>query len=181
MKLVKRIFIGLVVIIIIGAVFASTQKDDKKSANNIDNTSAVKEEAKKVNKVGETFKIGDVEYLISSVKTQSEVGNKYLNKKAQGTFLLIEISITNKSSKSLSVSDSYYKLLLGDKEYETSTDASIYLGEKSLLYKEINPDVKLSGVLAFDINKDVASNPELQLQLQTGIFGTEKDTVYLNK
>ena len=55
----------------------------------------------------------------------------------------------------------------------------MYLGEESIFYESINPDASFTGKIAYDITQETIDSPNLQLQVQTGAFGTEKEVINL--
>ena len=64
--------------------------------------------------------------------------------------------------------------------YNTDTSAVVYLGDESIFAKEINPDASLKGKIVFDVTKDTIAATNLQLQVQTGAWGTEKGLINLH-
>ena len=94
-----------------------------------------------------------------------------------GQFIILDVTVKNNENESLSVADDFFKLKLGDKEYSASTNASVALAadKSEFLYKQINP-----GKIAFDVPDDVAADlGKLSVQVQTGLFGTEKGLISL--
>lgn len=187
LKLWQKILLAIIVIGIVGAGLGGGNKEDNKSENKetVDTkkeSDANKEKDKEVSApvyyVGDLVKVGDVEYTINSILTTKEVGSEYINTTAQETFLVINLTLKNNEDEALTVSDNYFILKKGNKEYKVSSSAGIYL-EDSIIYTEVNPDSTLTGSIAFDISEDTANDPSLQLQVQTGYWGTEKEIINL--
>jgi hypothetical protein len=170
MKKILNVFLALILVFGIFAVGCSDEEGKK-------DTSTEKQE--KIYKMNQVVKVGDVQYKITKKKASKTVGNKYLNQKAQGYYLIIDISIKNLGDESLTVSNDFFKLYNGKKEYEADTDGAIYLGDDSIIYQDINPDVTLKGKVIFDVPKKVANSKDNVLQVQTGIFGTETEKIQL--
>lgn len=177
MKL-KKWQIILIIVIVIG-FFGSMMggSDDKTSDQKGKDDISTEEE--KIYKMKDTVKVGDVEYVVLSKKSTNKVGDQYFDKKAQGQYLVIDISIKNLGNESLNVSDNFFKLYNGDKEFETDSEASIYLGDKSIIYEDVNPDVTLKGQIVFDVSKEIANSNDNILQVQTGAWGTESEKICL--
>ena len=106
-------------------------------------------------------------------------GDEYLKSEANDTYLIIDISITNHETEALTVSDSFFKLLNNGNEYSTDDNGAIYLGDSSIIYQEINPEVTLQGRLIFDVPETIANDMKTELQVQTGVWGSEKDVISL--
>lgn len=135
------------------------------------------EEAKKPAEKDEAaYGLGDAvaadgwEITVSKVKDGvSTVGNEFLNTKAQGQFVKVNLSVKNtKSEPKLFFEDN---IKLSDKEgntYSSDSEAGIYADEDSILFlEEINPGNTAKGVLIFDVPEDVT--PE-RLVFEGGIF-----------
>ncbi len=172
---------GIIAIVIIGVVvaFAGGSDDDDNNSSTNENTVQNESSKEETYGIGDTITVGDVEYTVNSINSQKTVGNEYFNTDAQETFLVINLTLKNNGNEALSVSSSYFKLKRDEKEYETSSDGNIYL-EDSIVYTSINPDASLTGNICFDVTEETINYERLQLQVQTGIFGTEKGLINLH-
>ena len=120
-------------------------------------------------KIGETFKVGDVDYTIN------------FKENANGTYLILNVTVKNNGSKSITITDSFFKLLKGKAKYETDSAAGIFANEDGdFFYSDLNPENSVTGNVVFDINPETVSDPNLQLQVQTGYWGTQKGLVSIN-
>lgn len=186
-KILKWIIIVVVVIGVVGAVTGGGSSDSssqngntaQNESNNGSENSDSSENKEKTYGIGETVKVGDIEYTVNSINSQKTVGTEYLNTKAQETFLVINLTLKNNGKDAIDVSDSFFKLKRDDKEYETNSEGNIYL-EDSIIYTNINPDASLTGNICFDVTQDTIDYEGLQLQVQTGVFGTEKGLINLH-
>lgn len=177
MSLLKKILCIVLVFIVAGVVFnLGDDKNDSKETKDQE-TSETKETEKEYG-IGELVNVGDVDYIVNRVETGKTVGNQYLNASAKDTYLIVDITITNHEKEALSVSDSFFKLLNGESEYSTDTNGAIYLDD-SIIYQEINPEVTLQGKIIFDVPELIANDNQTKLQVQTGTWGTEKETISL--
>ena len=185
MKKLKKWQIVLIVILalgVIGALAGGGGDEEKKSESAVEKT-AEKEKPKEEEKtygIKDTLRVGDVEYTVNKIETTDTIGNEYLNQKAQETYLIISITVKNNGDEALTVLDSFFKLKKGDKTYNTDSSSIMYLGDDSIFAKEINPDASLKGKIAFDVTKDTIDDASLQLQVQTGSWGTENGLINLH-
>lgn len=188
----KRVwFIVLVVFIVLGVISSLGDSEEKGETNKSENNSASNDnneganskekETSKQYRVGEVVKVGDVDYIVNSVTTSKTVGGQYLSETARGTYLIINLTVTNNGNDSLTVSSSLFKLLNGEKEYESDSGAGIYANEDAgFFFEDLNPDLSLTGNVVFDVTDEVIASPDLQLQVQTGFWGTETEVILLN-
>lgn len=202
----KKIFSGcltviilfFVLIIVIGS--CSNGSDDKEDTKNTSTESTqknnVKEEKKTVSKdtsvekkkeskKEKTYKIGDVVKISKiAVKAKSTTTATTISSEtAKGIYYIVEVTTANKGTKAITVSDNAFKLINGDKEYEGDSYAtSIYNNDKgmntSYFLEQINPDMKISGYIVFDIPKDVAKK-ELKLRVKPNMFLSDKADIVL--
>ena len=158
----------------------ATTTDSSSKATTTDSSSKASSE-ETVYSVGQTFTVGDVEYTVNSVSTTQTVGDEFLNETAQGIYLLLNVTIKNNGDDALSVSNDYFTLYKGKTKYTSDSTASLYASDNSGFFlEEVNPGNALTSNVAFDIPQDVVSDPALQLQVQTGFWGTQTAMVNIN-
>ena len=131
-------------------------------------------------KIGEVVKVGDVEYVVNSKSLSQNVGGEY-GKTANGIYLIVNVTVKNTGKKSITVTDDFFKLLKGDTEYETDGAAGLYANEEAKFFlSELNPENSITGNVVFDLSDETANASGLQLQVQTGIWGTQKGKISLD-
>lgn len=70
--------------------------EELKTDNSTDEVEKTEEKVTKAkHKIGETVKVGDVEYVVNSKSTTKTVGSEYLNKTANGTYLIVNVTVKN--------------------------------------------------------------------------------------
>ena len=131
--------------------------------------------------IGEEVTVGDVAYTVNSISSAQTLGGEYMNKTAQGMFLVVNVTVTNKGNESLDVSNSFFTLVDGEKQYDSDGVASLYANEdgQSFFVNSINPDLSLSSNVAFDVTQAIVDSQTKQLQVQTGAWGTETGLINL--
>ncbi len=195
----KKWWVWLLAIIIIGAA-ATGGEDEKETAKKEDKaveatakTNDKKEESKKEPKkeeksykIGDKVKVGDMEYTITKKDTADQVGPSILPTKANEKFVVLEVTLKNNGNEAVTVDSSFFKLKLGDKTYEADNTGSISANQSddgsidnSFFLQSLNPDSEMNGKVVFDVAEDVANRDNLQVQVQTGVFGTETDVINL--
>lgn len=183
-------FIGLIVlIIIISAVSSGGDSDTTSNEPKEEVTKEKKKDAPKKEKIygiGDVVKVGDLEYTIKEKKEADQVGPSVLPEKASGKFVVLEVSLKNKGNEAVTADASFFKLKRGEKVYEADSAASISANqgedgqiENSFFLQEVNPDSEAAGKVVFDVAPEVAEASDLKVQVQTGVFGTETESITL--
>jgi len=177
-----------IVIILIGACTAvlgsdeeSTPKTEEKSSKD-----SAASSTGKTFKVGDTVKVGDMQYKVKSVATAKEVGPTYGKENAKDTYVVIDVVVKNNGNEAVTVDTALFTLLKGDKKFEADSAASMSANQSedgnidnSFFLESINPDSKLEGKVVFDVSSSIASSNALKLQVQTGFWGTETEVIKL--
>ena len=185
-------FIALIVlVVIIGMVSGGDDSSEKTSgSNNTSNSS--KEPAKKAPKkenykIGDVVKVGDMQYTVIKKELADQVGPSVLPTKANGKYLVIELTLKNNGNEAVTVDSSFFKLKRGDKTYEADATGSMSANQgedgnidNSFFLQQLNPDSEMSGKVVFDLSPEIAEATDLSLQVQTGVFGTETELINLN-
>lgn len=187
----KKWWVWLLAVIIIGAI-ASGGEDTPESAdseepteNKADAPKATEEkpakEEVKVAGIGEVVKVGDAEFIVNSTSTAKNVGGQF-GSNAQGTYLLVNVTVKNVGNEAITTDTSFFKLKAGEKTYEADSTASIHTDtDLKFFLQQVNPDISNTGTVVFDVTDEVIANPDLMLQVQTGFWGTETGEIKIAK
>ncbi|MDR0950753.1 MAG: DUF4352 domain-containing protein [Candidatus Ancillula sp.] len=193
----KRVWFWIIVIIVLAAAAGggSEASKDKNVASNSSNSSSTSNSSKDkdtTHKLGEVFQVGDIQYKVNTISVTNQIttGNEFVNEEAKkgSTFLIVNIDVTNKASESKTFDSSYLKLKNGEKTYDAADysiqstanwgDGTSSSGDAPF-FESMNPDTTVSGNVAFEVTPEVANAVGLQLQVQTGVWGTETGLVTL--
>lgn len=105
-------------------------------------------------KLGQPVRDGKFEFIVKSVKCGVRtVGDEFLNRKAQGQFCLVTLTVRNIGDESQTFND-FDQRGYDSKgsQYKPDSEAGIYANENNEVWlTEINPGNKITGVLVFDI------------------------------
>jgi hypothetical protein len=170
--------VGLIAIIVIASVAGGGgSKDngpklvDDKTATSTNDTSKAADTAKaaaekpepakvgtKANPVplGKTVELEGTRYTVNAVKKSATAGdNEFLQEKADGTFVIVTLTIENTKDETKTFSSSAVKFATKDgKEYSTDDDGTIAVmgdNEEALVFADMQPDLPKKGKLVFDV------------------------------
>lgn len=201
----KKVWFWILVVIVVAGIGGSLGGGDKnKAADSTKESSAVKTEndkntkassdpakeseapAEKIYKIGDKVPVGTVEYVINSKEVKDQVGGEYTAQNAKAKYLVLDVTITNNGDKAITIADDFFKLYKGKTEFKTDSSASIAANQESgstgldFFYQELNPESSLTGKVVFDVNEETINDPSTQVQVQTGVWGTETERINLN-
>lgn len=146
-------------LIALGCGAGATDTDTASSSGSGDGATAKGEEkAAKTAKIGQPARDGKFEFTVKSSKCGvAKVGDSVLGEKAQGQFCLITINVKNIGKESQMFDGSSQKAYAADgTEYSSDTGAAIYANKNAETFlNEINPGNQVTGVVVFDIPKNV--------------------------
>jgi len=143
----------------------TSQSDNGAAAGDAAAPAAAPEPKKSGPGVGEEVRDGKFGFVVTSVESGvATVGdNPYLQKQAQGQFIVVHLDVTNTSNKPQTYFASNQKLIDAQgREFTPDEMAAINLTDNAAIGGDINPGIKTSTTLVFDIPAD-ASPRELKV------------------
>ncbi len=108
-------------------------------------------------KQGQPARDGKFEFVVTGVDYgKSQVGDQYLNKQAQGQFVLVAVTVKNIGSDARTFDGSSQKAFgAGGVKYQHDGTAEIYANKDAATFlNPINPGNQAAGTLVFDIPKN---------------------------
>jgi hypothetical protein len=109
--------------------------------------------------IGDPVRDGKFEFVVTKAECGvNEVGTGISSKRPQGQFCLVTLSVRNIGDKPQTLSDSDQKGIgTNGSEYSTDTVAGTYANDSNsqVWLTEINPGNQVTGILAYDLPKDV--------------------------
>lgn len=129
-------------------------------------------------KIGVPLKVGDLVFTVQDAQTVTELTSVFGNK--TGNFMVVTVNVKNESKEAVTLNTSFFKLVEGDGTvYETDSDSLMYIdAEESFFLEAINPKLEKTGKVIFAIPAGIT---DLELQVQTGAWGTEKGLISLTR
>jgi len=103
-------------------------------------------------------------YKVTKVRTAGAVGESFTRTQANGQFVLVNISLTNRKDEPATILSENLKLIGGNgKQYTTSDDALLSV-DKPLLLEEIQPDNTEKGTLVYDLPGKAVKGATLRVE-----------------
>jgi hypothetical protein len=133
----------------------TTAKADTKAGNSGKEKAAPAETGEQQNpaKIGQSVELEGTRYTVNNVKTTNSVGSQFFNEKADGVFVVVNLTIENLKDESKIFMDSAAQFSATDgTKYSTDTDAGLAATEDdTLILTEMHPDLPTKGTLIFDV------------------------------
>jgi hypothetical protein len=125
-----------------------------------------KKDADKQGVVGTPVTNSGTTYEVTSVDTKQTLGASEYSEgtKADGTFVIASLAITNNKDETKTFMDNTAKLVTADgDQYEASTDAAFELKD-DLMMEDIQPDLTKRGSIAFDVPSSKVAGSKLVIE-----------------
>ncbi len=122
--------------------------------------------------LGKTVELAGTRYTVNSAETKDSIGSDILGETADGTFVVVSLTIENRKSETKTFTSSSAKFVAssGD-EYDTDSEGSIAAttGDGDpLIFEEMQPKLPKTGLLVFDVPKNAVSDGLLKV---SDLFG----------
>lgn len=179
--------IGLfILLVIIGSLLGDDNQGTKEkekepsTTTNSDSNKDIQDEEQNVN-IGEELKVGTVAFKVNSIAEVNEISAangymKYTPDADGAVFLNVNVTVKNDGSEMIQTDSSFFKLKTSNgASYTPST--IIVADDKYFVFEGINPGLALTGNIVFEVP---AGLTDLDLQVQTGYWGTETGLINLN-
>ncbi|WP_424163490.1 DUF4352 domain-containing protein [Bacillus amyloliquefaciens] len=167
------LLLAVVVIIILVNIGGGGDSSSSKVAS-----SSSAESKEKLYNIGDTVKTEKTEVTLTKVEKRDSVGTQYIQKKASdgGVIVAVQYTVKNVSNKPLS-SFSIPSVKLVDSKgtsYDPDIDASsTYATEtkvnNSKILSDLNPNIKVTGVKAFEVDKNAYSKGTWKIKFSNDV------------
>ncbi|KMY41145.1 hypothetical protein AC621_15590 [Bacillus sp. FJAT-27445] len=167
--------LAVVVIIIIGNMMGGGGGSEATSKT----SSSSKAETEKTYNIGDTVKTEKTEVTVTKVEDRDTVGTQYVEKKASegGTIVAVQYTIKNVSKKPISsFSIPTVKLVDADgTSYDSDIVASVIYApetkvDNSKILSDLNPNIKVTGVKAFEVDKEAYAQGTWKLKFSNDVI-----------
>lgn len=161
-----------------------TESGEQEESAEEDEEVIEEEEAVETVGIGQTLTVDDIDFTVNDMYQQDSVGD-IIASNANDTYLILDVSVTNNQNEAVMLMESYFKIVDGETVFEPDTSASITANQAispdnlGLLAEEINPGSSRDALIVYDITQSVIDSQSKQLQVQSGMFGTETGIINL--
>lgn len=172
-------FVALIVLVVVIAVAASGGGGEGTKKADAQGGAASPDRVVDAAGIGDPVKDGKFTFTVLSTSVRTRVGDEFVNKKAQGKFLVVRVKVKNHGDEPQALTDTAQELYgPGGKKYEADSEAAIYANEHDeVLYNDINPGNVVKGNLLFDVPKSFKA---VKIVLHDSVF-SEGATVLLRE
>lgn len=119
-------------------------------------------------KIGQAVELEGTRYTVNSVKTSDSVGSSFMKEKADGVFVVVNLTIENLKDESKIFMDSAAQFSAADgTSYATDSDAGI-VADGTLILTEMHPDLPTKGTLIYDVPQSKLEGGQLEV---SDLFG----------
>jgi hypothetical protein len=112
--------------------------------------------------------VDTLRWRLRNARTAKTIGDQQygLGSKANGIYVIVDLSVKNNKSESVTLTSESVSLTAGDDTYSTDSNAETALlgsGAKTFFLEDLGPGVTLNGTAAFDVAPSVlAQHPQLR-------------------
>ena len=105
--------------------------------------------------IGDKARDGKFSFVVTKISQgKTQVGDEFLNKKAQGEFVFVYVTVENIGDEAQYFDGSSQILYDGKgRKFSSDGEAGIYLDNSQSFLNEINPGNKVKGIVVFDVPK----------------------------
>lgn len=185
--------VGLFVLLVLIGSLLGDDNSNNPSNNSSDKATQSQENKKQENKkqesekkdklvgISEELKVGDVVFKVNKIEEVNSISAangymKYTPDAEGAVFLKVNVTVKNTGKEMINTDSSFFKIITSDGvEYSPST--IIVADEEYFLFEGINPGLAQTGNVVFEVPSGLKG---LNLQVQTGFWGTEKGIINLN-
>lgn len=125
--------------------------------------------------IGEQIEVKHFAYRVNGIKFVKSIGNEFYRTRADGIFLIVDLSLLNRDNVAHILDNSMFKLTdENGLQYQSSGEATTALlmnEEETLFLKQCNPQIQKQGLLAFEVPRKAVYDLHLSGGFWTGQTG----------
>jgi hypothetical protein len=162
----KRWILSIGMILLIVVAGGSSSGGGSKSASGGGGSSSSAGNGGTSGTVGQALKNAGTTYTVTQAQTAQVIGDPSLGgARTDGTFVVVDLQLTNNKSETKTFTDSSAKIETSDgKQYAASDKTVLAFGDQSLLLRDIQPDLTAKGKLAFELPPSKVSGSKLVIE-----------------
>jgi hypothetical protein len=135
----------------------------------------------KTYKVGDAVPVDKFTYTVNKVSNKKKIGDEFMNKTTEGTFLVINVSIKNGDKEARMMDTSLFKLKdANGTEYDPFAEGDMYVNKDPLFLSNVNPGLTKKANVVFELPTD-AKGLQLEVSSGMGFSGGKTELINLGK
>jgi hypothetical protein len=146
----------LIIVFVMAVIFISTNRHpDPQPPSTADQvtTAAKKQHSDPEYKIGDIVKMQNLAYKVNKVDSAKQIGSGIVHAKADGYFLMVNLTVTNQGKEAETIDSSMFTLVEGNgKEYDANGVAAMYIeGNNNFFLDKLQPHAAKIGYVVFDV------------------------------
>jgi len=148
--------LGGFAVLCIGGTILAVALGGNDSSNGGPKSSSSNSKQKTVATIGQAARDGQFEFTVKKIQCGvTKIGDEFTEKKPQGQYCLITVTVKNIGKEARTLDDSNQKAYDADGRQFSTDEAGLYVKDNDAMFLEnINPGNSATGVIVFDIPKD---------------------------
>ena len=115
--------------------------------------------------VGDSVELKGTAYKVTRARTAQSVGGDFSKTQADGTFVIVDLTLTNLKDEPATILEDAVRLVGGNgKEYTTDTDTFAAFENQFTILQEIQPDLSKKVVAVYDIPPGAVKGAKLEVK-----------------
>ena len=134
-------------------------------------------------KLGDKVIAGDFAYTFNDMTKSKQIGENiagtFMGEKADGIFLILDVTIENIGKESNNILIGSYVKILDDqgRTFEHNPTAEIYLKDDAFTFTQLQPGLPKRGKIVFDVPENLNG----KIEITTSLWSSDKKYVLLTK
>jgi uncharacterized protein DUF4352 len=177
LRIIGGLVVGLVVLIIAIAVLSSGLSGGDKDKPKVTKGNGGGTKESTVANVGDNVSLKGTSYKVTKVSTAKAVGGQFTRVKADGTFVIVQLTLKNEKDEPRTILEDAVRLIGGNgSEYTVDTDTLGVFENALVILETIQPGLAKKVVAVYDVPPGAVSGSKLQVK---DLFSDSKGEINL--
>ena len=177
LRIIGGITVGLIVLIIAIVALSGGGDEDPNVTPGNGQAQGNGDEEGRVANVGDNVSLKGTSYKVTRVRTAKAVGGEFTRVRADGTFVIVNLTLTNEKDEPKTILEDAVRLVGGNgSEYTVDTDTVGAFENALVLLETIQPGLARNVVAVYDVPPGAVSGSKLQVK---DLFSDSKGEINL--
>lgn len=182
-NVLKWVSVLLLSIMIVGIFISGNHRKDAPTPYQTDETMATtkaNDPEEKEHRIGDIVKVNNLAYRVNQVESAKQIGSGVISEKADGYFLMVNLTVTNQGKEPQTIDSSMFTLIEDDgTRYAANGAVAMFIkGNNNFFLEKLNPKLSKTGYVVFDVP---TVKVEYSLRVTGGLQSNESAVIRLEK